>query len=632
MDENNRQNSNNNGYPDTNQYNTDNEFEDFLLMSTGHQPDQRPHEQQTTDLYGGMNIHNQQNPYTDIGGSINPNDTSVMNQGDFTSDSGFPPQFQQPVAPPPPPQQAPPPPGMQEFPQVQFDNDMSTSGSFLLPNPPLDTSGNAMFRHQRSNSNHSEVSSIAQSPLSASPSPYHSAFSSPYLSPQVPPGGNTNTNNDNLLRSGDVSNLEQLTSNFSLLDEASPAANNHHLDATTNNNYSSSPGTSPTPEISVDYAPEGGNNHANNTNQQNSNIPIPVKIEHNDSPIPFDTPNNNTANVKIEPSTTDDVYLPTTTARNNNNRQRSQSDSDLKQPPPPQQQYPYDQQYQYQQQPQPQPQQQYSNFLSPESAAQQTSSSGSNNTRRSRSASTSSSSASRNRSRSRSASRDYILELAAPTQSNKRVQKHPSAFACTLCDKRFTRAYNLRSHLRTHTDERPFVCTVCGKAFARQHDRKRHEALHSGEKKFECRGVLGDGKTPWGCGRKFARADALGRHFRTEAGRECIRPLLEEEEKEKGKQRQLSGKSQDQQYLGFQQGNNSNEVPIYVSGGEGTPSLMLSPPNGDNNSSSNSPASSTGNSNHNHSIFPSVLLQQFPSLGNLDNLSGSDASDLDEGQ
>jgi hypothetical protein len=38
----------------------------------------------------------------------------------------------------------------------------------------------------------------------------------------------------------------------------------------------------------------------------------------------------------------------------------------------------------------------------------------------------------------------------------------------------------------------------------------------------------------WGCGRRFARADALGRHFRSEAGRVCIRPLLEEEAQEKG--------------------------------------------------------------------------------------------------
>lgn len=114
----------------------------------------------------------------------------------------------------------------------------------------------------------------------------------------------------------------------------------------------------------------------------------------------------------------------------------------------------------------------------------------------------------------------------------KRVQKHPATFQCTLCPKRFTRAYNLRSHLRTHTDERPFVCKVCGKAFARQHDRKRHEGLHSGEKKFVCKGDLKNAGQ-WGCGRRFARADALGRHFRSEAGRICIKPLLDEEMNER---------------------------------------------------------------------------------------------------
>lgn len=146
--------------------------------------------------------------------------------------------------------------------------------------------------------------------------------------------------------------------------------------------------------------------------------------------------------------------------------------------------------------------------------------------------------------------RSYILGLADPqrpgssTTESKRVQKHPATFQCTLCPKKFTRAYNLRSHLRTHTDERPFVCTVCGKAFARQHDRKRHESLHSGEKKFVCRGDLTSGRQ-WGCGRRFARADALGRHFRSEAGRVCIKPLLDEEAIErdntyKGQQQQLS--------------------------------------------------------------------------------------------
>ncbi|KAG0649191.1 Vegetative incompatibility HET-E-1 [Hyphodiscus hymeniophilus] len=52
-------------------------------------------------------------------------------------------------------------------------------------------------------------------------------------------------------------------------------------------------------------------------------------------------------------------------------------------------------------------------------------------------------------------------------------------WGCDLCDKRFTRSFHQRNHLRSHAGERPFKCGDCGKAFTRSNDCKRHEKLHT---------------------------------------------------------------------------------------------------------------------------------------------------------
>ncbi|KAI9716045.1 MAG: DNA-binding transcription factor [Chrysothrix sp. TS-e1954] len=204
----------------------------------------------------------------------------------------------------------------------------------------------------------------------------------------------------------------------------------------------------------------------------------------------------------------------------------------------------------------------------------------------------------------------------------KRAQKHPATFQCHLCPKRFTRAYNLRSHLRTHTDERPFVCTICGKAFARQHDRKRHEGLHSGEKKFICRGLLASARNgesgtqaTWGCGRRFARADALGRHFRSEAGRGCIKPLLEEEERERqaARMEQASYDMMAQQQASFQH----HQAAAHAQ----TQSLQVpgtAPP----------PSQPIGIGTGQGMTLPAALLAQYPALAGIqwDNIGSSPGS------
>ncbi|GJJ71822.1 hypothetical protein EMPS_04179 [Entomortierella parvispora] len=91
-----------------------------------------------------------------------------------------------------------------------------------------------------------------------------------------------------------------------------------------------------------------------------------------------------------------------------------------------------------------------------------------------------------------------------PPTVKKPKKMKPTSFPCAEpgCDKVFSRAYNLTSHMKTHSADRPFLCGICPLAFARRHDRERHVRLHTGEKPYNCEV----------CGAGFMRNDALHRH------------------------------------------------------------------------------------------------------------------------
>lgn len=101
----------------------------------------------------------------------------------------------------------------------------------------------------------------------------------------------------------------------------------------------------------------------------------------------------------------------------------------------------------------------------------------------------------------------------SPMSSSNRSEIAPSyrqrpVYKCDICNKTFTRPYNLRSHQRTHNNDRPYPCDHpgCKWSFARPHDLKRHQLLHSGIKPHKCEH----------CTLRFSRRDALRRHWNVE--------------------------------------------------------------------------------------------------------------------
>ncbi|XP_075942167.1 transcription factor E4F1 isoform X2 [Anarhichas minor] len=89
---------------------------------------------------------------------------------------------------------------------------------------------------------------------------------------------------------------------------------------------------------------------------------------------------------------------------------------------------------------------------------------------------------------------------------NKPVYKvtQEGRYICQLCDKSFKTTNILRTHMKTHSDQKNFSCDLCGTSFRTKGSLIRHNRRHTDERPYRC--TL--------CGQSFRESGALTRHLK----------------------------------------------------------------------------------------------------------------------
>lgn len=92
----------------------------------------------------------------------------------------------------------------------------------------------------------------------------------------------------------------------------------------------------------------------------------------------------------------------------------------------------------------------------------------------------------------------FNLKQHVRTHTNEKPLK------CARCEKRFNDRSSMNKHVRTvHSDIRPHPCLVCGKCFTTNSHLTDHQATHTQQKRFHC----------LQCGKRFAFRSSLKKHI-----------------------------------------------------------------------------------------------------------------------
>ncbi|XP_061605376.1 transcription factor E4F1 isoform X2 [Phyllopteryx taeniolatus] len=99
------------------------------------------------------------------------------------------------------------------------------------------------------------------------------------------------------------------------------------------------------------------------------------------------------------------------------------------------------------------------------------------------------------------------VSVSDNAESDKPVYKInvDGRYLCQLCDKTFKTSNILKTHMKTHSDQKNFACDLCDTSFRTKGSLIRHNRRHSDERPYHC--ML--------CGQSFRESGALTRHLKS---------------------------------------------------------------------------------------------------------------------